>query len=548
MSHQDAILEAIRFSADCLLKEPLHGSIWTNEVLAVLGHLGHATGAVRVCVFQDQPCPHHDEKFCISLKSEWARPLAQPWTGSPAAHTIPFSRLYPEAFCDLLDGRPACLAAGRPPLLFGRQTGKTRHSPVVNIPILVDNRLWGLLSLEQDRKDQAWPEIEIDALRTIADILGSAIHHQMMVEFYQAPVERSIVGIFLLQDQRIMFLNPRFARIFGYVRDDLTNRPFLEQLVAPEDRDLVRGHLLQKKDDPDKPGYFTFHGIKKDGTRIILELSCMRGAFREQPAIIGTVMDITKRTQAEAALVTGYVGTVVDIDNRKEYEKTLKASLDEKSILIMEIHHRVKNNLQIISGMIRLQARQITNKQALDALHECETRVITMALVHESLYQSDNLANINARRHITNLANTLVMSDDHEAHIDLDLDVEDMTLDVNMAIPASLIINELVINALKHAFVGRTHGRIRISLHHESGTILSLMVSDDGAGLPPGMNIAETKSLGLKLVTRLVRDQLKGDVTIRSDKGTSFLMRFPEVTAATTAVQKSAGPGEHNAG
>jgi len=213
----------------------------------------------------------------------------------------------------------------------------------------------------------------------------------------------------------------------------------------------------------------------------------------------------------------------------------------------MEIHHRVKNNLQIISGLIRLQARQITNKQALDALHECETRVITMALVHESLYQSDNLANINARLHISNLANTLVMSDDHEVHIDLDLDVEDMTLDMNMAIPASLIINELVINALKYAFVGRTHGRIRISLHHESETMLSLMVSDDGVGLPPGMDIAKIKSLGLKLVTRLVRDQLKGDVTIRSDKGTSFLMRFPEVVAVTAPVQRSVGSGEHHA-
>jgi len=547
MSHREAMLEAIHFSAASLLKEPLHGSIWINEVPAVIERLGHATGAIRVCVFQNQPCPNHDEKFCISLKSEWTRPLFEPWIGATAANTIPFGRLFPEAFLDLSEGRPACLPAGRPPHFFERQTEKTRHAPVVNMPIMVDNHLWGLLSLEQGQKDQALPEIEIDSLKTVADMLGAAIHRQMMVEIYQIPVENAVVGIFLLQDRRITFLNPWFAKIFGYLQDDLTNRPFLELLVAPEDRELVEQHLLQKTDEPDESGYYTFHGIKKDGTRIILELSWMRGTFLEQPAIVGTIVDITKSTQTQAALVTGYVGTVVDIDNRKEYEKTLKASLDEKSILIMEIHHRVKNNLQIISGLIRLQARQITNKQALDALHECETRVITMALVHESLYQSDNLANINARLHISNLANTLVMSDDHEVHIDLDLDVEDMTLDMNMAIPASLIINELVINALKYAFVGRTHGRIRISLHHESETMLSLMVSDDGVGLPPGMDIAKIKSLGLKLVTRLVRDQLKGDVTIRSDKGTSFLMRFPEVVAVTAPVQRSAGSGEHHA-
>jgi PAS domain S-box-containing protein len=547
MSHRETILEAIRFSAACLLKEPLHGSIWMHDVPAVIEHLGHATGAVRVCIFQNQTCPNHDEKFCIRLKSEWTRPLSHTRAGSAATYTIPFSLLYPEAFDILSEGKPACLAAGSMPLFFDRQTGKKTHAPAVSIPIMADNNLWGLLYLERGQEDQGLPEIEIEALMTVADILGTVIHHRTMVEIYQMPVEHSIVGMFLLQDKSIIFLNPRFARIFGYERDDLANRPFLELLVAPEDRELVEGHLLQKTDDPDEPGYYTFHGIKKDGTRIVLELSRMWGTFREQPAIVGTIMDITKRTQAEAALVTGYVGTVMDMDNRKEYEKTLKASLDEKSILIMEIHHRVKNNLQIISGMIRLQARQITNKQALDALHECETRVITMALVHESLYQSDNLANINARRHISNLANTLVMSDDHEVHIDLDLDVEDTTLDMNMAIPASLIINELVINALKHAFVGRTHGKIRIGLHHESDTMLSLMVTDDGVGLPPGMDISETKSLGLKLVTRLVRDQLKGDVTIRSDNGTSFLMRFPEVPAAP-AMRRNVGSGDHYAG
>jgi len=547
MSHREAILEVIQFSASCLLKEPLQGSIWTNEVPDVIERLGHASDAIRVCVFQNQPCPHHNEKFCISLKSEWTRPSFEPWTETTAAHSIPFSRLFPEAFEDLSKGRPVSLSAAGPPHFFERPKGKIRHTPVVNIPIMIDYLLWGFLSFEESHKDQTLSVIEIDALKTVADTLGAALHRQMMVDMYQVPVENSTIGIFLLQDRRITFLNPWFAKIFGYLRNDLTNRPFLDFLVAQEDRALVEQHLLQKTDDPDEPGYYTFHGIKKDGTRIILELSWMRGTYLEQPAIVGTVVDITKRTQNQAALITGYVGTVVDIDNRKEYEKTLKASLDEKSILIMEIHHRVKNNLQIISGLIRLQARQITNKQALEALHECETRVITMALVHESLYQSNNLANINARLHISNLANTLVMSDDHEVHIDLDLDVDDITLDMNVAIPASLIINELVINALKHAFVGRSQGRIRISLHRESGTMLSLIVSDDGVGLPTGMNIAQTKSLGLKLVMRLVRNQLKGDVTILSDKGTSFRMRFPEVPAAPASVQRSAGFGEHDA-
>jgi two-component sensor histidine kinase len=240
------------------------------------------------------------------------------------------------------------------------------------------------------------------------------------------------------------------------------------------------------------------------------------------------------------------MGTIEDITNRKKYEQNLQSSLDEKSVLLMEVHHRVKNNLQIITGLIRLQARQITNGQALEALRECETRVLTIALVHESLYQSGNLANINAKRHITNLANTLVMSNDNEMKIDMDLDVDDMPLDMNTAVPTSLIINELVTNSLKYAFSGRDHGTIRIGLHREPGNMLVLTVGDDGVGIPPGMTLGKTGSLGMKLVMRLVRDQLKGDLRIVSDKGTSFVMRFPAapVTLSATSGEK----GENNVG
>ena len=224
------------------------------------------------------------------------------------------------------------------------------------------------------------------------------------------------------------------------------------------------------------------------------------------------------------------IETFTDITELKKNEEQLKSSLAEKSVLLMEVHHRVKNNLQIISGLIRLQSRYIDNEQALGALRECENRVITMALVHESLYQSGNLANINARQHLTHLVNNLLMSEEQERQIRLEADIEDLQLDLNAAIPCSLIVNELVTNSMKYAFAGRETGAIRISLHEEPGGMLRLGVGDDGVGMPEGMDPSMSKSLGLKLVTRLIKDQLKGTFEILRENGTLFVIRFPRGT------------------
>ena len=223
------------------------------------------------------------------------------------------------------------------------------------------------------------------------------------------------------------------------------------------------------------------------------------------------------------------IETFTDITELKKNEEQLKSSLAEKSVLLMEVHHRVKNNLQIISGLIRLQSRYITNEQALNALQECENRVTTMALVHESLYQSGNLANINARAHMTHLVTNLLMSAEEEQHIRLETDIEDIQLDLNTAIPCSLIVTELVTNAMKYAFRGGNGGTIRIGLHERSGNLLQICVADDGIGLPKDLDIAKANSLGLKLVTRLIRDQLKGTVDIMKENGTTFIITFPQV-------------------
>jgi len=633
LRNRTAILEAVSYAADRFLKEPLHGSTWSDEIPSVIEILGKATGAGRVCLFQNRVPPGKTPpEVRISMAFEWTAPGFYPRIDRLNVQDISYKELFPEVYGKLSRGEPAFLSVRDLPFVSDEYAQKYQNLSLINIPIMAESHWWGVLTIEQGTEGHTWSQVEIDALMSAGEMLGAAIHHRTLVEIYQNPVEHSLVGIFLLRNEILEYVNPRFAEIFGYVPGEIIGRPFISNLIDPSDRELVETHRVNKVEGREESAHYLINGIKKDGTRIVLELYSKTVDYQGERGIIGTIMDISKRTRAETALqesedmfrslsqiapvgiflldskghyffvndqwcqimditikeaagngwltaihpdnrksvedewkaflgkgdevtteqrlmhkdgsivwilvralarrndagiVTGYIGTIVDITERKKYEETLKASLEEKSILIMEIHHRVKNNLQIISGLIRLQSRQITNPQALDALRECETRVITMALVHESLYQSGNLANISARRHITNLANTLLMSDERDVKVAMDVDVDDIPLDMNTAVPASLIINELVINSLKYAFTGRESGTIHIGLHKDPEGFLELTVADNGVGLPPDLDISRTTSLGLKLVTRLAQDQLKGTVKVRSDHGTAFIMRFP---------------------
>jgi PAS domain S-box-containing protein len=325
---------------------------------------------------------------------------------------------------------------------------------------------------------------------------------------YRTLVETSLEGIWAVDKEGVTtYVNPKMSEMLGYTGPEMTGRSMYD-FIDPAARDIA-----VQKIDVMKSGmkeYYEMELRTKTGTPITTQMA------------LSSISDPDGNFSGMLALVS-------DISARKKYEDDLKASLDEKSVLIMEIHHRVKNNLQIISGLIRLQSRYISNEQAVDALYQCETRVSTMALVHESLYQSGNLSNINARRHITNLATMLLMSNELGIQIKLDIDVDDIPIDMNAAVPASLIINELILNSIKYAFPGREKGIIGISLHREEGDMLCLIVRDDGVGIPKDLDITVISSLGLKLVLRLVRDQLKGTIDIEREQGTKFVIRFPYV-------------------
>ena len=211
-----------------------------------------------------------------------------------------------------------------------------------------------------------------------------------------------------------------------------------------------------------------------------------------------------------------------DIAARKLAEAHLKSSLKEKEVLLKEIHHRVKNNLQIISSLLNLQSGYIQDPQAGELFKESRNRVKSMALIHERLYQSKDLARIDFAEYVRNLTTHLFRSYGVTARaVSLQIAVDNILLDIDTAIPCGLIINELVTNSLKYAFPPGLEGEIRIGLHRESNGQLALNVSDNGTGLSPDFDFQKTESLGLQLVNTLT-DQLQGQIEIERQGGTTF--------------------------
>jgi PAS domain S-box-containing protein len=218
---------------------------------------------------------------------------------------------------------------------------------------------------------------------------------------------------------------------------------------------------------------------------------------------------------------------VRDITERKRDEDKIKAALAEKEVLLKEIHHRVKNNLQVISSLLRLQSRYIQDRTVLEMLKESQNRVRSMALVHEHLYQSQDLSRIDFAEYIQNLASNLFQAYQVNARgVKLKIEVAPTFLNIDTAVPCGLIINELVSNSLKYAFKNRNSGELTIEFARDDKDLFLLTVRDNGRGFPPNIDYKNSGSLGLRLVCSLVR-QLRGNIELKPGCGTIFQISFP---------------------
>ncbi len=271
----------------------------------------------------------------------------------------------------------------------------------------------------------------------------------------------------------------------------------------------------------------------------------IRESIRKGEAVMGFEDSIVTK-DGRSAIVRGSsaplkdadgkaIGTILllhDITREREADERIKAQLKEKEVLLKEIHHRVKNNLQIISSLLNLQSTYIKDQQALGMFKESQNRVRSMALIHEKLYQSKDIARVDFAEYIRNLAGNLIRSyGSSPAMVKLVIDADQISLGVDTAIPCGLIINELVTNSLKYAFPDGRRGEIRVSLKRENGDgLYRLVIADNGVGLPASIEPRKTATLGLQLVTTLV-DQLNGSIEIKRGNGTEFIVTFSEMKA-----------------
>ncbi|WP_027191902.1 PAS domain S-box protein [Fundidesulfovibrio putealis] len=221
------------------------------------------------------------------------------------------------------------------------------------------------------------------------------------------------------------------------------------------------------------------------------------------------------------------VQVTIDISERKRAEERMEASLHEKEILLREIHHRVKNNLQIISSLLNLQKQAVANPTAQSVLDESRGRIASMAMIHEQLYRSRDFAGLDVGEYLGQFLPRLVSACKGDREISLVLETAEIPLSLEQAIPFGLILNELATNAIKHGFRRRTRGTLHVAAALVDGEVL-VEVEDDGEGMPPGVSLSAPDTLGLQLVVSLA-EQLKGRVSVDSPNGVRFRLRFPVV-------------------
>lgn len=214
-----------------------------------------------------------------------------------------------------------------------------------------------------------------------------------------------------------------------------------------------------------------------------------------------------------------------DVTQKKLYEIELKKSLNEKEILLKEVHHRVKNNMQVISSILSLQSSYVTDKYVLDVLMESRNRIAAMASIHERLYRTTNLSDIRFSSYVQDLVESLVNTYElSEISVEVVFSLDEVFLSLNHAIPCGLILNELISNSLKYAFKGRKAGKIEVVLISKSEKI-SLSLADDGVGIPKDISVENTDTLGLQLVSTLV-EQMEGKLLLERNNGTKFIISF----------------------
>ena len=342
-------------------------------------------------------------------------------------------------------------------------------------------------------------------------------------------------------DGNIVEANSQACKMYGYSH---------EELIKLSGKDIVHPgyyHLFEQfKRDTPVTGEFDCESVdvRYDGTTFNVRLRGTVFDYRGKPHLLAVIRNITERKRAEEALQKAHDELELrveertaelskaneqlkqQIEDRKRAEEQIEQSLREKEVLLREIHHRVKNNLQIISGILDLSSMYTKNQEAIELLTDARSRVHTMALIHTQLYKKERFDQIDMESHIRELV--AYLSQVYVSKKELITTIvshSDVHLCVTQAIPCALVLNEVISNAFRHAFEEGQKGTIEISMQSSADDTISVVVKDDGIGIPEENEIFETDTLGLALVRNLVQ-QLRGKIQVERNKGSTISIEF----------------------
>ncbi|MDO9035100.1 MAG: PAS domain S-box protein, partial [Methanoregula sp.] len=330
--------------------------------------------------------------------------------------------------------------------------------------------------------------------------------------------ENSRDGIVIadLRTKKFVDSNDMFSRMLGYSPEEIKDLGLME--IHPEGDRSLAFEVFEKMVRREMNIAENLPVRRKDGMIFYADISAYPINISGKDYLVGVFRDITERRQAEELKKHFTEELELQVKSRTQ---DLETSLDEKIVLLREIHHRVKNNLQIIISLVNLQMRKIEDPQLKQVMTETKNRVRAMSLVHEKLYQSENFSRIDFADYTRFLATQLISYYGTDfRRVQLDFAMREIMVDINTAVPLGLLINELISNALKHAFLQGREGTISIS-GGSDGDLITLVVRDNGIGIPPDLDWKNTTSLGMRLVTSLV-DQIDGTITLDRNQGTAF--------------------------